>query len=71
MTSEKERVAELVEACDEQNNPTYALWPLGDCGCLLPQAYIFIESMRDEKDREQFLQDTVQEDFPSLQSQEP
>ena len=59
MTSEKERAAEFVEDCDKEHGNTYALWPLGDCGCLLPRAQIFVKGMRDEKDREQFLQESI------------
>ena len=64
MTSEKERIKDLVEACDNEHGALYALWPLGDCGYHLPQAQIFIKSMREEKDREQFLQGELQDQFP-------
>ena len=59
MTSDKKRAEEFAEECDKEHGPTYALWPLGDCGCLLPEAQIFVKSMCDEKDREQFLQDST------------
>ena len=66
LVKKKERIEtiakEIETECDD--NYHYTLWPLGDCNCLLPQAQIFVKSMREEKDREQFLQDELQEVFP-------
>ena len=63
MTSEKERAAEFAEESDKKYGRKYALWPLGDCGCGLPKAFMFVKSMRDEKGREQFLQESISQSY--------
>jgi hypothetical protein len=61
--SEQKHTVDFAEECDNKYGQSYARWPLGDCSCLLPQAKIFVKSMRDEKDREQFLQEGTSKDM--------
>jgi len=49
----------LVEECDDKHEDVYALWLFGDCGYLQPASTIFVKSMREEKDREEFLKEEL------------